>query len=328
MNKTLCGLLAVSLMACGLVNAQDVKTSKAGSDKKEIVIEERSSGKNEKMVIVVDGDKITINGRPAEEYRGKKRIVIDDDIAINGNEVRIPRAGNIYFHGFENRPMLGVVTEKNDKGALVKDVIDESAADKAGIKEGDIITGLNGAEIKSHEDLVKNIEKLKPEDKADITYLRDGKQKKVKATLGKSKSPMAMAWNMDNKNHNYNFHFEPPMAMAGRLAPMAPFRFNDNDMWIFRDDRPRYGMSIEDNADGDGVKITGVDSAGNAMKAGIKEGDIITEVEGKTIKGTDELKEALGDVEDKSTITVKLQRNGATETVTVRVPKVIKKADL
>jgi serine protease Do len=163
--------------------------------------------------------------------------------------------------------------------------------------------------------------------------LRDGKEKKVKATLGKSEAPMAMTWNMDNKNHNYQFRMDPPMAMAMPKVPGAPhaphpFVFNDGDMWMFRGDKPRYGMSIEDNADGDGVKITGIDSASNAMKAGMKENDIITELDGKPIKGTDELREALDDIEDKSTISVKVLRNGATETLTLRVPKVIKKADL
>ena len=120
---------------------------------------------------------------------------------------------------------------------------------------------------------------------------------------------------------------DPPTAMMAP-RPGRPFVFNDGDMWMFRNDKPRYGMSIEDNADGDGVKITGVDSASNAMKAGIKENDIITEVEGKPIKGTDELRDALGDIEDKSSISVKLLRNGAPQNVTLRVPKVIKKADL
>ena len=119
----------------------------------------------------------------------------------------------------------------------------------------------------------------------------------------------------------------PPRAPNAPNAPQ-PFIFNDEDMWMFRNDRPKYGMSIEDNAEGDGVKITGVDSASNAMKAGIKENDIITEVEGKPIKGTDELKDALGDVEDKSSISVKVLRNGSTENITLRVPKLIKKADL
>ena len=329
MNKTLWSLLALSVFTTASLTAQDTKSSNKKGDKKEIVIEEKSSGKNEKMVIVIDGDNITINGKPADSYKGNKRIIIDDDISINGDEVHIPRKGRMYMRGFENdnHAMLGVVTDKTDNGVKVKEVMKSSAAEKAGLKEGDVITSVNGKTIKAHEDLVETIDKLKPNDVADVTYLRSGKENKVKATLGKSQAPRAMTWNMDNKNHNYQFRMEPPMAMV-TPRPGKPFVFNDGDMWMFRNDKPRYGMSIEDNADGDGVKITAVDSGSNAMKAGIKENDIITELEGKPIKGTDELKEALDDVEDKSSISVKVLRNGAPQSITLRVPKLIKKADL
>jgi len=328
MNKALWSVLALSVLTTAAVTAQDTKSSNKKEDKKEIVIEEKSTGKTEKMVIVIDGDKITINGKPADSYKGNKHIVIDDDIAINGDEVHIPRKGRIYARGFEgsNRAMLGVVTEKADKGVEVKEVIKSSAAEKAGLKVGDVITNVNGKEIKAHEDLVATIDKLNPNDVVNVTYLRNGKSQKVKATLGKSEDEMAMAWKMGN-DHNYRFRMEPPTAMVAPHPP-KPYIFNDGDMWMFRSDRPRYGMSIEDNADGDGVKITSVDSGSNAMKAGIRENDIITEVEGKPIKGTDELREALDDMEDKSSFNVKLLRNGTTENITLRVPKVIKKADL
>jgi serine protease Do len=323
MNKTLWSLLAASLLTTLTTTAQESKSS----NKKEIIIEEKSKNKSEKMVIVVDGDKVTINGKPAEQYKGKKRIIIDDDISINGDEVHIPRNGRMYIRGFddENRAMLGVITDKDDKGAKVKEVRKGSAAEKAGLKAGDVITKVNGTPIKSSDELVATVRKSKPNDVADVTYLRDGKENKVKATLGKSDTPMAMTWNMDHDN--FNFKMDPPIAMVGPHGP-HPYIYKDNDMWMFRNDRPKYGMSIEDNEDGDGVKITGVDSGSNAMKAGIKENDIITEADGKAVKGTDELRDILGDLEDKSTISVKVLRNGATENITLRVPKVIKKADL
>jgi hypothetical protein len=112
MNKTLYSLVALSLLACSLAGAQDTKKNKSTKEKKEIIIEEKSSNKNEKTVIVVDGDKITINGKPADEYKGKKHIVIDDDIVINGDDVHVPRNGRVYMRGFENKAMLGVVTDK------------------------------------------------------------------------------------------------------------------------------------------------------------------------------------------------------------------------
>ena len=64
------------------------------------------------------------------------------------------------FNEDENRAMLGVVTEGNEKGAVIQSVTKESAAEKAGIKEGDIITKVNGATIDGHSDLVATIGKM------------------------------------------------------------------------------------------------------------------------------------------------------------------------
>lgn len=328
MNKALGTALVATLFVTATTTAQETKTSvDKKEEKKQIIIQEKSTnGKSEKMVIEINGDKVTINGKPADDYKGKKRIVIDDDISIDGDEVHIPRDGRMYFRGFgEDRAILGVVTDKDDKGARVKEVKKGTAAEKAGLKEGDIITKFNNDAVKSSEDLVAAVGKTKPNDAANVTYLRGGKESKVKATLGKSDAPRAMAWSM--KGDQFKFKMDPPVAMVAPNGP-HPFVFNDDDMWVFRSDRPRYGMSIEDNADGDGVKITAVDSASNAAKAGLKENDIITEVDGKSIKGTDELRDVLGDAEDKNTLTLKVLRNGTAETVTLRVPKVIKKADL
>lgn len=326
MNKSIHGLLALSLFACTHVKAQDVKSDNKNTDKKEIIIEEKSSGKNEKMVIVVDSDKVTINGKPAGEYKGNKRIVIDDDLVINDDDIHIPRVGNMFLKGMSNRAMLGVVTEKNEKGALVKEVLKESAAEKAGIKPGDIITKVNDKTVKNHEELVNAIGELKPNDLADITYLRSGKSKKVKATLGKSDAPMAMSWNMDR--NNYKFRMEPPMAMVGPKPPFPPHAFNDDDMWVFREDRPKFGMSIEDYADGDGVKVTGIEDESMAAKSGLKENDVIVDADGKAIKDVDTLKDILKDSKEKPSVNLKVLRNGATENITLKVPKIIKKAEL
>jgi serine protease Do len=331
MKKLVLGLLPAALLFSVVAFAQSEKTTK--KEKKEIVIQKNENGKKEKMVIVINDGEVTINGKPAAEYKGNQHIVIDGDIVINGSHVRVPgknRSVSVYDYQ-SNKPMLGVVTEKNDKGAAVKEVVNESAAEKAGIKEGDIITKLNTNAIASHEDLVAAIAKLQPNDVADIALLRNGKEVKLKATLGKSNSRFSLS---NNLNYNYSYNIEPPLAMAAPRPPKAPrapraFNWNDdNDLWIYRSDRPKYGMSIEDYADGDGVKITDVENESNAQKAGLKQNDVITEVDGNAIKGTDQLKEALSAAKDKTSISVKVLRNGAAETITIKVPKVIKKADL
>ncbi len=311
--------------------AQQKTTAPKKTEKKEIVIEEKSSGKNEKTVIVIDNDKVTINGKPASEYNGKKRIVIDDDIVINGSKVRTPGSRNVTVTaGGGNRAYLGVATEKNDKGAKVTEVMEKSAAEKAGLKEGDIITSINGTAIKGSEDLLTTVRKHKPEETIDLTFLRDGNEKKVKALLGKTND--AMTYTIDEnfeREFERNFNFEMP-PMAGRVAPGHPngMSFGDNFNFVFREDRPKYGMDVEDNPDGDGVKVSKIEPESNAAKAGLLKDDIITDVEGKGIKNVDDLREGLDGSREKLLLQVKVLRNGKPETLSVRVPKKIKTAEL
>lgn len=323
------GLVAQSVFA--QAEKPKTKTTEKTTDKKEIVIEESKGGKTEKTVIVVNGDKVTINGKPAEEYKGKKHIVIDDDIIIDGNTVitpgapRPPRPPRVAFSpGGNPRAFLGVVSEKTDKGVKLTEVVEESAAAKAGLKEGDIITKVNTTAISSEEQLSETIRQFKPEDVVDITYLRDGKEKKVKATLGKTSS--SMVWSGDAFNEDFMKEFE--IDMEGFEGPMALTIPRGIHSFNYSNDRPKFGMAVEDYADGDGVKVTSVDTASSAEKAGLRKDDIITAVNGEEVKNLDQLRSELNKARQASSIELKVLRAGKTETLTLRVPKKIKTADL
>jgi serine protease Do/serine protease DegQ len=72
----------------------------------------------------------------------------------------------------------------NVEGALVSQVVEGSAAEKAGIKAGDIITAINGRNVKSAGELRNSIGLLSIGDKVDIALLRDGKPRRVTAVVG------------------------------------------------------------------------------------------------------------------------------------------------
>lgn len=76
----------------------------------------------------------------------------------------------------------GAYVQKGDSGEAA--VVKDSAAEKAGIKEGDIITEINGEKITSENSLAKIISKYSPGDKIKIKYLRDGKENIVEVELG------------------------------------------------------------------------------------------------------------------------------------------------
>ncbi len=72
----------------------------------------------------------------------------------------------------------------NTQGALVSQVVDGSAAEKAGIKAGDVITAVNGKPVKDAAALRNSIGMLHIGDKVDISLVRDGKPRRVTATIG------------------------------------------------------------------------------------------------------------------------------------------------
>jgi Do/DeqQ family serine protease len=71
----------------------------------------------------------------------------------------------------------------NATGALVSQVVDGSPAEKAGIHTGDVITSVNGQQVKSNSELRNSIGLLRVGDKVDIGLLRDGKPLKVTAVI-------------------------------------------------------------------------------------------------------------------------------------------------
>ena len=68
-------------------------------------------------------------------------------------------------------------------GLYVIDVVSDGAAKEAGLKEGDIVTKLDGRIITSSSDLQERIYRLRPGDKVKLTYKRDGKERDVTVTL-------------------------------------------------------------------------------------------------------------------------------------------------
>jgi serine protease Do len=91
---------------------------------------------------------------------------------------------------------------------------------------------------------------------------------------------------------------------------------------------PKLGLSVQDTDDGKGVKVIEVDDESNAEKAGIKEDDIITEVENKAVNSADEVARIIKESKDKTSVMIKLTRNGKTQNIEVKIPRKLKTADL
>lgn len=336
--------IALTLVTPAALLAQkEEKTDKGDKEKKEVqqVIITRKGDKAEKIVVEINGDKVTVNGKPLEEYKNK-----NGDINVRLNNLKdiesltFSRSGkggdwnynmNDNFKMFSedaNRAMLGVTTEKTDEGALIQDITNESAAEKIGLKEDDIITKIDDKKIEGPEDLTAAIKAHKPGDKVTVTYLRDKKEQKATAELTKWKGMNLFTTGEPFGNYKMDLgdmHLDKVAPNLNGLRGLAPY---GGQNWSWSGGSPKLGLSVQDTDDGKGVKVVEVDDESNAAKAGIKEEDIITQLDDKQVNSVDEISKLLREKKDNPTVRFQLTRNGKSQTIEVKMPKKIKTADL
>lgn len=227
--------------------------------------------------------------------------------------------------------MLGVTTEKTEQGVAIRDVSDGSAAEKAGLKEKDVITKVDDQKVTDPDDLSKEIGKHKPGDKVKITFLRDGKEQIVTAELTKWKGINLNVYNRNGNGYNYDFKMPDMKSLdLPDIQSIIPRDLGRNWDRNFRivSGRPMIGLSVQDTEDGKGVKVINVDGNGSADKAGIKENDLITEIDGKVMNSADAVAKTVGDSKDKNSLMFKVLRNGKTMNIEVKIPRKLKTADL
>jgi serine protease Do len=325
-----------TLICVPAINAQEEKLKekeKPAKDVEHITIT-RKGDKNEKVTVVIDGDKITVNGKDINDLK-------DGDITVRKSRLRSMNnlsgftAPGAYpfsegkdvwglLSGDQNRAMLGVVTEKADAGVKVIEVTKESAAEKAGLKEGDIITKIGDTRVNSPDELSEAVKKNKPGDKVSVTYLRDKKENKATAELTKWKGVSGFSFGPGSQNWDFKM---PDMKLHELEIPRAP-RVRVYDAFGYNMGQPKLGLSVQDTDDGKGVKVIEVDEESNAAKAGVKENDIITHVNDKEINSADEISRMVKESKDKATLNLKLKRDGKSQTIEVKMPRKLKTADL
>jgi serine protease Do len=151
-------------------------------------------------------------------------------------------------------------------GGLVSTVEKGGPADKAGMKAGDVILGVNGKAIERSTEIPPLVAAIKPGAKANFEVWRDGKKQAVAIEVGelKQEQPVARAQPEGREK----------AADTGKLG-LAVRPLNDKE-------KKMLGENVQ------GVVVEG--ASGPAMRAGIRPGDVVTAVNGKPVKSADELK--------------------------------------
>jgi serine protease Do len=182
---------------------------------------------------------------------------------------------------------------KNASGALVAEAQADTPAAKAGIQAGDVITAVNGNAIKDSRTLAREISGMAPGSSAKLDIQRNGEAKSITVTLA----------TMPNQPER--------QAKAGDNGMMAG--------------TPRLGLSVAPasevaGAGNKGVVITAVDPEGPAAERGLKSGDIILDVAGKSVGNVAELRSALSEAKSGGKKDVLMRIKTAESTHFVAVP--------
>jgi serine protease Do len=337
MNRNYLKLSAVAiatlLIAPVAIHAQDEK-EKEKSDKKNVeqIIITRKGDNKEKVTVEINGDKVTVNGKPIEDLKDNGDITVNRHKFKEGGNMRAfasPNENwnfnwndneNMFFNENENAAMLGVMTEREDEGVKITNVTKESGAAKAGLKEDDIITKVDDKKVEDPDDLTKVIRGHKAGDKVTITYLRDKKEQKTTAELTKWKGA---GFNALMKMPEMDWNTVEPKIKGIPRAKMSPGQY-----YGLMDNHPRLGLSVQDVEDGKGVKVIDVDDEGNAEKAGVKENDVILSINDKEVSSADEVAKIVRENKEKGSIMLKIKRGGKTQNIEVKMPRKLKTADL
>ena len=205
--------------------------------------------------------------------------------------------------GRVSRGWLGVVIQKvtpeiaksfglkDEEGALISDVMDQSPADKAGIKRGDVIISFDGKKIKDNEMLPRLVAVTEIGKKVKLTLVRDKKQIVVDVIVG-----------------------ELP---EETLRPSRKTEVEKDLGLVVQDITPEIAkhLNLKDRR---GVIVTDVMPGSPAQGADIRSGDIIKEVARKPLRNMADFKEAMGQANVKEGVVMLIQRESATFYTVVR----------
>ena len=182
----------------------------------------------------------------------------------------------------------------NTEGALVGQVNKDSAADKAGIKAGDVVVRYDGKAIENSGELRNKVAATAPGSKVEIVLIRDGKEHTVSAAVG-------------------NLAAAKPEAAAATGESLSKFGLTLQA--LTPDLAKQFGYE-----DAKGVLISAVAEGSPGARAGLEAGDLITAVNREKVGSLGDLRDALGKAEDKNSVLLLLDRKGASLFVALQAP--------
>lgn len=158
------------------------------------------------------------------------------------------------------------------RGALVSSVQAGSPADRAGIRRGDVIIGFNGSPVTDSNSLRNQVARTQPGTEVTLTISRDNREQQVRVTLGEL-PPERMTAATDSSSGGGS----DPGKLGIRVEPLTRTLADRLNL--------QAGVS--------GLVVTDVDPVGPAGDAGIRENDVIEEVNRQQVRSVEDLQSAI-----------------------------------
>ena len=183
---------------------------------------------------------------------------------------------------------------KEPKGALVGNVAEESPAEQAGLKSGDVIVGYRGLPIDDAVTLQRQVTRTPVGTKAPVQVVRNGKSLDLTVTVGEQPGLVKTAGAERSQDH----------ALAGLdIQSLDPKTARD------------LGLSAKTK----GVLVVGVDPDSGAAKAGLAQGDVIREINKQPIASVQEFEKIAAGLKKDQPVLMLVNRHGASLFISVKI---------
>ena len=263
-----------------------------------------NSAKQETEIIIIEKS-VDANGNVNVNKTVRKGNFTDEEI-----EAIIAEEEATTVIATDPKPFLGVALDYSDEqGAVVDRVVEGSPAEKAGLQAGDILKAIDGEEVTSPTQAVGLVGDASPGDEITVTYSREGQPNEVGVVLGEKSGGMEKRIHKSEHHGSGNaWYSEEHVDKMHKQLERA-------------NEKPRFGVGIEESSEVEGVMVTSVYEGSLAEKAGLEDYDVIVSFDGNKVKSVDELIEAVQAAEAGKTVLVKYDRDGKIETTEVTFEK-------